>query len=121
MNITNYQQQKNDGLRPQKSGQHKNYTLYVYSAGSVIDKDIKYNLNGSEIFLPEGKAYIAAVAISVSKETGEISEVYGIYFMNQKTYQIPLRYYYSQKDGFVDTGKGLHRRSVACDVEKYGS
>ncbi len=90
-----------------QTSERKNYTLYVYSAGSVIDKDIKYNLNGSEIFLPEGKAYIAAVAISVSKETGEISEVYGIYFMNQKTYQIPLRYYYSQKDGFVDTGKGL--------------
>lgn len=87
--------------------ERKNTTVFVYPGGSIIDQDLKYELNGTEIFLPEGKSYIAAVIVSVNDES-LVSEVFGIYFLNDKTYQIPLRYYWDQKTGLVDTKKGIN-------------
>ncbi|MEK6908512.1 MAG: STT3 domain-containing protein [Nanoarchaeota archaeon] len=86
--------------------ERKNNTVFVYPGGSTIDEDIKYLLDGNEVFLPEGKAYIAATVLSVNKNNN-ISEVYGIYFFQDKTYQIPIRYYWSLENGFVDTEKGI--------------
>ncbi len=86
--------------------ERKNSTVFVYSGGTAIDQDIIYENNGSEIFLPEGKAYVAA-AVLVVDASGSISDVFGIYLLQEKTYQIPLRYYWDEKTGFVDTQKGI--------------
>jgi len=86
--------------------ERKNATVFVYPGGAPIDEDIRYNLNGTDLFLPEGKAYVAAVVVSVNS-LGSISEVYGIYFLQDKTYQIPLRYYWDKETGLVDTKKGI--------------
>lgn len=86
--------------------ERKNTTLYVYSGGSAIDKDLNYKLNGTDIFLPEGKTYLAAVIYSINKEN-QISELYGVYVLQGKTYQIPLRYYFDSNTGLVDRKIGL--------------
>lgn len=87
--------------------ERKNQTLFVYPGGSAIDEDIQYSFNGTDVFLPAGKAYTAAIVINVRKDES-IAEVLGVYFFNEQTYQIPLRYYWDKKaGGLVDTGKGL--------------
>lgn len=86
--------------------ERKNTTLYIYSGGSLLDEDIKYNLNGTEIFLPEGKAYLAAVIITIDS-SDSISDVSAVYYFQNRTYQIPLRYYWDEKTGLVDSGEGI--------------
>ncbi|MBS3083589.1 hypothetical protein J4423_02185 [Candidatus Pacearchaeota archaeon] len=86
--------------------ERKNTTVFVYPGGTVVDQDIVYDLNGTKIFLPEGKAYVAAVVVTVNQEDS-VSSVLGIYYSQDKSYQIPLRYYWDKKTGFVDTGSGL--------------
>ena len=86
--------------------QRKNSTIFVYPGGSSLDQDIRYNLNGSEIFLPEGKAYVAAVVAEIGQDDS-IKDVYVVYFFQEKTYQIPLRYYMDGEEGLVDRGKGI--------------
>ena len=89
-----------------KTTERKNATLYVYPGGALVDQDIRYSSNGTEIFLPEGKAYAAAVVLSVNGND-TISDVFGVYYLQDKSYQIPLRYYWDRRTGLVDTGKGL--------------
>jgi len=88
--------------------ERKNITLLVYPGGSQLDEDVKYNINGTEIFLPEGKTSVAAIVVSVNKDN-EIMEVYGVYYLQGRTYQIPIRYYMDSIEGrLVDTGKGIN-------------
>ena len=89
-----------------QTSERKNSTVFVYPAGSVLDKDIRYNLDGVDLFFPEGKSYVAAIVLSVDNQD-KVSEVFGVYFLQDKTYQIPIRYYFDKKEGFVDTGKGI--------------
>jgi len=91
--------------------ERKNSTIFVYPGGTSVDEDINYNIDGKDLFLPAGKTYVAAAIISENND-GEISEVYAIYFFNEKTYQIPIRYYWDKKTGFVDTGKGIETAIV---------
>ena len=84
----------------------KNSTVFVYSGGTPIDQDIIYEQNGTKLFLPEGKVYLAAVVLIVNKEDS-VSEVFGVYYLQDKTYQIPLRYYWDKKTGLVDTKNGV--------------
>lgn len=90
-----------------QTAERKNTTLFVYPAGTSLDEDITYNLNGTNIFLPAGKAYLAAVVVAVSQEDESVSDVMGVYFLQDKTYQIPLRYYWEKSIGFVDRGAGV--------------
>lgn len=86
--------------------QKKNSTVFVYPGGSMIDEDIIYDLNGTEIFLPSGKTYVAAIIVEVDSND-LISDVNAIYYFQDKTYQLPLRYYWDQKVGLVDRGEGI--------------
>src|SRR3989344_776681 len=86
--------------------ERKNATIFVYPGGNPLDQDIIYNQNGTELFLPEGKTYLAAILLTVN-ETDSISDVSGVYFLQDKTYQIPLRYYWDKQTGIVDRGKGV--------------
>lgn len=85
----------------------KSTTLFVYPGGTALDQDIRYVMNGTELFFPEGRAYVAAIVISVNNDNNQISEVYGVYYLNEKTYQIPIRYYIESGENIVDTGKGI--------------
>lgn len=85
----------------------KNSTIYVYSGGTSIDQDIKYVMNGTEVFLPQGKTYVIATVVTVGSND-LISEVYAVYYFQNRTYQIPLRYYWDKNTGLVDTGKGIN-------------
>ncbi len=87
--------------------ERKSTTLFVYPGGTALDQDIRYVLNGTELFLPEGRAYVAAVVITVDKDDNNISDVYGVYYLNEKTYQLPIRYYIESGQNIVDTGKGI--------------
>lgn len=84
-------------------------TVRFYRGGIVLDEDIIYNQNGTEIFLPESKAGLGAVIIEVvQSETGEVSvtQPQGIYVYNNKQYNIPIRYF--EYDGnFNDYGTGV--------------
>jgi asparagine N-glycosylation enzyme membrane subunit Stt3 len=91
---------------PAQTGERKNSTIFFYSGGTAIDQDIRYTLNGTELFLPEGKAYLAGIVVTVDS-TDNVKEVFGIYYLQEKTYQIPLRYYWDKKVGLVDQGTGL--------------
>lgn len=87
--------------------ERKSTTLFVYPGGVALDQDIKYNLNGTELFFPEGRSYVAAVVISVNNDNNQITDVYGVYYLNEKTYQIPIRYYIESGGNIFDTGKGI--------------
>lgn len=86
--------------------ERKNTTLYVYSGGTAIDQDIKYNQNGTEIFLPEGKTYIIATVVAID-DKNSVTEVYGVYYFQNRTYQIPIRYYWDSNVGLIDSGEGI--------------
>jgi asparagine N-glycosylation enzyme membrane subunit Stt3 len=67
-------------------------TSYIYTGGSVIDKDIIWEEDGKEIFLPKKKAGIGAIIL---KKKGEkILQPAGIFVYNGQQYEIPLKYAY---------------------------
>src|SRR3989344_3507425 len=35
-----------------QTSERKNATIFVYPGGAIIDQDIRYTLNGTEVFLP---------------------------------------------------------------------
>ncbi len=84
--------------------ERKNSTLQVYVGGVGLDQDLQYDLNGTNIFLPAGKAVLGAVIIDTEGEF-TIKSVSGIFLYNQQQYVIPIRYYYLNK--LVDTGAGI--------------
>ncbi len=83
----------------------KNGTIYIYNAGMALDGDIIYEENGSKIFLPEGKAGLAAVTVELSKDGKILSQPRGIFVYKNNQYNLPLRYGY--QDSFIDFKSGL--------------
>ncbi|MBX4212395.1 hypothetical protein KW787_03010 [Candidatus Pacearchaeota archaeon] len=90
----------------------KNATTYVYAGGTTLDGDITYSINGTQLFLPSGKA--AIIALTVTRENSTITGVNGIYIdcldcaqkgLPAKQYIIPLRYVYDKS--LIDFGTGL--------------
>lgn len=84
----------------------KNGTLSVYSGGTALDGDIIYNDNGSNIFLPGGKAGIGAILVEKDSQGKVISNPLGIYVYQNKQYRLPLRYAYSNGK-LTDFGSGV--------------
>lgn len=91
---------------PSQTVERKNSTIVFYPGGASLDKDISYDMNGTKLFLPEGNAYVAGIGVVIDKND-KIIDLFGVYWMQEKTYQIPLRYYFDKNEGFVDTGKGI--------------
>lgn len=84
----------------------KNTTKFVYTGGTLLDGDLIYNINGTRVFLPGGKAGIAGVILERNNSGELVSQPEGIYFYQQKEYRLPLRYAYV--DGqFIDFGSGV--------------
>ncbi len=73
----------------------KNSTIFVYNGGTVIDEDIIYENNGTNIFLPAGKAGLGAVLIEKDK-SGAIKQPIGIFVYQNQQYNLPLKYAYAE-------------------------
>lgn len=85
----------------------KNSSVYVYlSAGIGLDEDIVYELNGTKIFLPSGRAGLGGIIIEKTNSSGEIiSQPQGIFVYQGQQYSIPFRYAFDGE--FKDFGSGI--------------
>jgi len=92
-----------------QSKETKNGFVYVYSGGILLDQDIVYDLNGTSIFLPAGKAGIIGVLLEIDSDNKIISAPIGLFVYPDKyqnnQIQIPLRYAYDGE--FTDFGTGV--------------
>jgi asparagine N-glycosylation enzyme membrane subunit Stt3 len=83
----------------------KNSTLYVYPGGTVLDGDIIYEENGTQIFLPGGKAGLGGIVIEKDVSGNLVSQPEGIYVFQGKQYRLPLRYAFDKE--FIDFESGI--------------
>ena len=86
-----------------KTVERKNSTLYIYPAGTVLDEDIYYSLNGTQLFLPASKTIVAAFVSEVLES--KVTNVQAIFVYQNQQYSLPLRYFY--EDSLVDMGEGV--------------
>lgn len=65
----------------------------VYQAGTYLDDDLIYELDGKNILLPKGKAILAGVVMDVMQTTNlmEFEQPVGVFFYNNNYYRIPIR------------------------------
>jgi hypothetical protein len=91
---------------PSQTQETRNGTILVYQGSSIIDQDIIYTQNGSEIFLASEKSGVLGVI--VEKGNDEVfKQPSGVFIYNGKQVQIPIRYmYYNHK--LVDFKSGLN-------------
>jgi len=94
----------------------KNTTRIVYTGGTAIDEDIIYQENNATIFLPGRKAGIAAVIIEKNKDNSLAKSPIGVYVYQGKQYLLPMRYAYTEEEGFVDFGEGIPNGIFFFDV-----
>lgn len=93
---------------PSQTQETKNGTLKVYVGGVVLDEDIIYESNGSQIFLPSKKAGLGAIIFEIinNEDSSQFNQPEGIYVYNGQQYKIPLRYL-EYEGTFTDFGKGI--------------
>jgi len=88
-----------------------NKTTIVYQGGTAIDKDIIYTAkdNLEQVFLPAQKAGLGGVILEYSTRDGEtfFSQPTGVFFYNNKQYNLPIRYVYHNKE-VLDFGSGIN-------------
>ncbi|MDP3881836.1 MAG: STT3 domain-containing protein [Nanoarchaeota archaeon] len=89
-----------------QSRETKNSTVYLFVGGTPLDDDIIYNLNGSRIILPAGRAGVAAIILEFDANGSLVSQPEGVFVYNQNQYRLPLRYAYVNKK-FLDFGSGV--------------
>ncbi|MDO8517223.1 MAG: STT3 domain-containing protein [Nanoarchaeota archaeon] len=80
----------------------------VYQSPSYIDEDINYNLNGTKIFLPSGKAALIGVILEIKNQNGSMvfKQPDAVFFNNNQQIKIPLRYV-QYKGQLFDYKQGL--------------
>jgi len=97
-------------MNKQQIQENKNSTIYLYqlpNSGAIpLDEDTTYEINGTKIFLPGGKALLGAILIERNKSGKIITNPIGIYVYQNQQYRIPIRYSYSS-DNFTDFGSGI--------------
>ena len=91
-----------------QSQQNSSGEIRVYQGASYVDEDILYFDGGNEIFLPQNTAVIAGTVIDLSKDGNgfKFNKVYGVFFYNQKQFNLPLRYLYFNGE-ILDFGTGI--------------
>jgi len=99
-----------------RSSETKNTTSNLYLGGMTLDEDIRYEINGTKIFLAglnaapiessSGLAAIGGLITDVDKTTGQLLEVRGVYTDGRQQYVLPLRYAF-YNDTFIDFGTGV--------------
>ncbi|MCH7850054.1 MAG: hypothetical protein IH845_00220 [Nanoarchaeota archaeon] len=95
-------------LDPKQTRETSNGTSMVYNAGSVLFEDIIYRDNGTEIFLPSGKSFLAGVVVNTGIKDGNLflTQPIGVYVLNNQQVRIPIRYIYAEGK-LVDYGSGI--------------
>ncbi|MBX4196789.1 hypothetical protein KW805_04340 [Candidatus Pacearchaeota archaeon] len=97
---------------PSQTREAKNATTFVYGGGTTLDADVMYSLNGTQVFLPAGKA--AIIGVMIIRQQSKLTSVQGLYIdclecaqkgLPAKQYAIPLRYVYDKT--LIDFGSGL--------------
>jgi asparagine N-glycosylation enzyme membrane subunit Stt3 len=89
-----------------QSKETKNSTLYVFTSGTPLDGDLIYNLNGTKITLPAGRAAVAAIILDINASGDLVGQPSAVFIYNNNQYPLPLRYAYVNKR-FFDFGKGV--------------
>lgn len=98
----------------------KNGEIRVFQGGSYIDKDIVYELNGTRVFLPEGKAAIGGIILEYARSESEIlfTQPTGAFFYNNQRYDLPIRYlYYGNRVSDFRTGLNITLRIIPSVVQ----
>ncbi len=94
-------------LDKSQTAERKNSTLTVYPGGSMLDEDVVYELDNHSIFLPKGKAAVAAILVTTG-EDNSIQDVSAIFFyQGRQIPPLPLRYYWEKSSGLVDLKNGI--------------
>jgi dolichyl-diphosphooligosaccharide---protein glycosyltransferase len=86
--------------------QGKNTTTQVYNAGFALDQDTLYQINGSQVFFPAGRAAIVAIITQRDKENNLVSAPKALLFYKNKQYDVPLKYAYD-KDKLIEFEEGI--------------
>lgn len=100
---------------PQQSRNTENTTTRLYQGAVPVDRDIVYNSNGSEIFLPRDKALIAGILLKINRNKEglrALEQPKGIFIYNNEQIYIPLRYVYANNQ-MIDFGGGLNATAYA--------
>jgi asparagine N-glycosylation enzyme membrane subunit Stt3 len=96
-------------LNEQQTSENENGIMRVYNGGFPNDKDLIYNFEGNEIFLPSDSSIIAAITVqtlgSIDSEMG-IAQPQAIFVYNNNQINIPLRYVYYNGE-LIDYGSGI--------------
>ena len=90
---------------PSETQETRNGTVRVYRGGTILDDDLVYNYDGQEIFLPKGRAGIAAITLERTKTA--YGQPQGIYVYNNQQYRLPIRYLYASGQ-LMDFGVGIN-------------
>jgi len=77
---------------PSQIMETRNGSVRMYQGGTMLDEDIFYENNESEIFLPGKKAGIGGIQIEI--KDNQIKQPIGVFLYNNQRYDIPLRYAY---------------------------
>ena len=85
-----------------------NGTIRVYSGGSLLDEDLIYKDNETEVFLPGKKAGIAGIILETIEKNNktEFKQPIAVFVYNNNQYRLPLRYLYVNNT-FIDFEKGV--------------
>lgn len=73
----------------------KNTTLFVYVGGAPLDQDIIYMMNGTRVFLPAFVSGLGGIIVQKDKLGNIVSDPMGVFIYQNRQYQIPLKYVYS--------------------------
>jgi asparagine N-glycosylation enzyme membrane subunit Stt3 len=90
---------------PSEIKETRNGTSRIYRGGTVLDGDIMYKNNSTNIFLPKSKAGIGAIILTKT-ETG-YSQPIGAYVFNGNQYDLPIRYLFTSGE-LIDFGSGIN-------------
>ncbi len=82
-----------------------NGTTFVFSGGMYLFEDIDYSKNGSNVFLPSGKAVVIGIIISINNRS--LQQPKAVYIYNNIQTRIPIRYVYLN-GRIIDFKSGLN-------------
>jgi len=93
---------------PKLTQETQNETIRIYQGGSLVDQDIIYSINNTEIFLPEKKSAIIGIILKtdLNKDSMKIKQPEGVFLYNEEQIRIPLRYVYYNNQ-VLDFKQGL--------------
>ncbi len=104
--ISSFVSKKNQ-IHETSDGIIKIYQLPVSGGYGIqyLDEDINYELNGTNVFLPQNRAGVVGFKVEIMNNLS-FKQPTGVYFYNGIQYEIPIRYI-EYNGEFYDFGSGL--------------